>query len=173
MALSLLMVPVNGALAADTQTVTIDATPSYVAIGTVTSATGAAFDFGAVVKNVDEDTANGYFTIPNSSGVTIDITIQVTVAWAPTTGANSWTYGAPAADQGQLKASSANGGVGGSTGAGNFDITIQGQAGAAELLMDDVTTITNPTFELRLDAPSDFSHGDAQQCIITLSAAAA
>ena len=164
LAVALLVIPVSGALAAETQDVTVTAVPSYVSIATITSATGTAFDFAGVAAGVDEQTSNGYFTIPNDSGVGIDITIQCTTAWT------SWTYGAAAEDTAQLLVSSANGGAGGSTGAGNFDITIL--TASATLLMDAVGTGTNPTFELQLDAPSSFTHSDSQECTIRLSAAA-
>lgn len=159
LAVALLVVPVSGALAATTAEVTVTAVPSYVSITNLP----ISFDFETVVANVDEETSDGYFTITNGSTVNIDITIQCTTAWT------SWIYGAPAADTAQLKASSANGGTGGSSGAGAFDKTIL--TASATLLMDGVTSVTNPTWELQLDAPTTFTHGVAQECKITLSAA--
>lgn len=165
LAVALLVVPVSGALAETTAEVSVTAVPSYV---TITNAP-TSFDFATVVADTDEQTSNGYFTITNGSGVTIDITIQCTTPWYFTVGSNSWTYGAPAENTAQLKASSANGGTGGSQLEGSFDITIL--SASATLLMDGVTSVTNPTWELQLDAPITFTHGDAQECKITLSAA--
>jgi hypothetical protein len=168
LAVALLLIPVSVALAATTQDVTVTATPSYVSI----SNDPDSFDFGTVVENTDEQTSNGHFDIDNSSTVAIDITIQCTSAWAPTSGSNSWTYGSPASNTAQLKASSADGNgtpPNGSAGAGLFDITIL--TGSATLLINDCPTTTDPSWELQLDAPTAFTHGDEQECTITLSAA--
>jgi len=171
LALALMVVPVAGALADTTATVTVTAVPSYISISNAPD----TWDIGNVLVDTDDQTTNGYFTITNGSGVDIDITIQVTADWSFTTGSNSWTYGAAGADTAQLKASSGdNEGTGGTQGgAGSFDITIQGQSGSAVLFLDDITTTNSPTWEMQLDAPSSFTHGDAQECTVTLSATAA
>jgi len=128
-------------------------------------------DFGVVAASSTPNTGNAYFTITNSSTVTIDIYIKCD-GWSPTTGTNSWTYGSPiGADQGFLEASSADGGVGGSQGEGLYDVEILN--GIDTLLCDDVAITTNPTWELQLNAPSSFTHGDEQQTIVTLTATAA
>ena len=160
---------IGGAVfAATTAEVTISATPSAVGISN-NSATGNAFDFETVAADTDEHTGNGYFTITNTSVVNIDITIQCTTPWAHTAGSNDWTYGAAAEDTAQLEASSGDSVTGGSTGAGDFDIVIL--TASATLLMGNVPTTTNPTWELQLDAPTSFTHTDPQECTITLSAA--
>lgn len=146
--------------AATSQDVTVTGTPSFISI----SNSPSSFDFQTLEANVDEQTSNGYFTINNTSTVAIDINIKCN-GWSGTT---SWTYGAPAEDQGQLKASSANGGVGGSTGAGNFDIVLLN--GSDTLLCDAVGTSTNPTWELQIDVASSFTHGAQQTSIVTITA---
>ncbi|TRZ52029.1 MAG: hypothetical protein D4S01_03655 [Dehalococcoidia bacterium] len=166
LAVALVIVPASGVLAATTDTVTVTASPSYVEIANAPD----TWAIGAVTAGVDDQTANDFFTITNGSGVAIDITIQVTTDWAFTSGSNSWTYGAPGADTGQLKASSGEGN-GASGGSGLFDITLEGQAGSAVLLINACPTITSPQWELQLDAPSSFTHGDPQDCTVTLSAA--
>ena len=150
------------AFALTSQDVTVTATPSFIAI----SNAPGSFDFGALTENVDEDTGNGYFTVTNSSSVNIDINIQ-SDNWS---GASSWTYGAPAEDTGQLKASSANGGTGGSTGVGAYDIAIL--SGSDTLLCDNVTSVTNPTWELQIDVASTFTYGDEQANTVTITAVA-
>jgi hypothetical protein len=168
-AVALLMIPVSVAMAATTQDVTVTATPSYVSI----SNSPDNFDFGTVVENTDEQTSSGYFTVTNDSSVTIDISFYVaTGGWTHTTGSNDWSYGVPAANTARLQVSSANGGTGGSTGEGDFDKTLAVGSGNSVLVMDDCGTSTNPTWELQLDAPTSFTHGDAQECTITISAAA-
>ena len=164
LALALMVVPISGALAATTQDVTVTATPSYI---TVSNSPGS-WPIGNVEEDTDNQTTNGYFTITNGSTVTIDISFYVADG-----GWTSWTYGAPAENTAQLKVSSANGGSGGSTGAGAFDKTLAVGSGSSVLVMKDVGTTTNPTWEMQLDAPTTFTHGDAQTCTVTLSAAAA
>jgi len=169
LAVVLLVIPVSGALAATTQDVTVTATPSFVSIANSPD----SWAIGAVLEDTDKDTGNDFFTITNSSGVVIDITIQCTTAWAFTSGSNSWTYGAPAADTAQLKASSGEGNGtppdDGSAGTGLFDITIL--TASAKLLIKQCPTATSPQWEMELDAPVTFSHGDPQDCTVTLSAA--
>jgi len=155
--------PVFGAT---TQDVTITATPSYIAI----SNAPASWAAGIITANTDEDTGNGYFTITNTSTVNIDISMYVSANWTHTSGSNDWTYGAPAANTGRLKVSSADGGTGGSTGAGNFDITLVYGVGGALLVCDNVSTATSPTWEMQLDAPSSFTHGDGQSANVTMTA---
>jgi len=154
-----LSVPV---FAATSQDVTVTATPSFISI----SNAPASFDYVTVAAGVDEQTSNGYFTVTNPSTVALDISIECN-GWS---GTSSWTYGAPGEDQAQLKASSGDGGVGGSTGAGAFDINLLN--GSGTLLCDAVGTSTNPTWELQLDAPSSFTHGAEQTTTVTITAVA-
>lgn len=154
------------AYALTTQDVTVTATPSYICIANAPSSWAA----GIITANVDVNTGNGYFTITNTSTVNLDISFYVSSNWTFTTGSHSWTYGAPGLNTGQLKVSSANGGTGGSTGAGNYDKTLVYGVGAAVLVCDNVSTATSPTWEMQLDAPSSFDHGDAQSANVTMTA---
>jgi len=149
------------ALADTTAGVTVTATPGWVSI------TNAPidYDFDVVLAGSTPNTGNGHFTITNDSTVAMDVSIECD-GW--TGDPNSWTYGAPAADTGRLNASSADGGVGGSSGAGAFDIAIL--VGSGTLLCDDVTVGTTPTWELELEAPTSFTHVDEQETTVTLTA---
>ena len=151
LAVVLVIVPVSGAFAATSQNVTVTATPSYVSIAN----SPGLFDFAGVAAGVDEDTTTGYFTITNTSGVTIDITI-VCNGWT------SWTYGPAGADTGELQASD---------GDGAYDVTVDDSTPAA--LASGVSAGTPVDWELQLDTPSSFSHGDEQTTTVTVSAAAA
>ena len=163
LALALVVVPAAGVLADTTADVTVTATPGWVSITNLP----IDYDFDVVLAGIDEQTTNGYFTITNDSTVAMDINIQCD-GWTGTP-TNSWTYGTPDEDQGQLKASSANGGVGGSGGVGLFDVVIP--EGVDALLCDAVVTTTDPTWELQLDAPSSFTYVDVQETTVTLTAA--
>jgi len=151
------------AFGATTQDVTVTATPSYIAISNAPNSWAA----GVITASTDVSTGNNYFTITNTSTVNIDISFYVSANWS---GTSSWTYGAPAADTGQLKVSSANGGVGGSSGVGNYDKTLVYGAGAAVLVCDNVSTATSPKWEMQLDAPTSFTHGAAQSANVTMTA---
>lgn len=167
LALMLTLAPATGVLAATTQDVLVTATPSYIAISNAPSTWAA----GTITADTDVNTGNGHFTITNSSTVILDISFYVATAnWTHTSGSNDWLYGAPAENQGQLKVSSADGGAGGSGGAGTYDITLLTGSGNALLVCDNVSTATSPTWEAELDAPTSFTHGDAQSCNITMTA---
>jgi hypothetical protein len=99
------------------------------------------------------DTGTGYFTITNASTVDMDVNIKCT-AWT------SWTYGAPGADQGQLKASD---------GDGAYDVTIVA-INTDYLLMSAVGTGVDPDWELQLDAPTSFTNVDVQTTTVTITA---
>lgn len=157
------IIPVHTAWAATTANVSVNATPSYIAITNAPT----TYAYGVVTAGGTANTTNGYFTITNSSTVNIDINIQCD-GWTST--GSAWTYGNPAADTGNFDASSVNGGTGGSTGAGDFDISVT--SGSTALLCDNVTSVTNPTWELQLDIPSSFTHGDVQDAQVEVSATA-
>lgn len=128
------------------------------------------YDFGTVSENTTPDTGNGYFAITNNSGMTIDIDIKCD-GWLHQTGTNDWVYGSPIGEnKGFLKASSANGGIGGSQGQGLYDIEMLD--GTDTLLCDDVGVGTDPTFEVQLNTPSAYTHGDKQRSTVTLTASA-
>ncbi len=160
--LLLVMFPLGLALAATSDDVIVTATPSFIGI---TNAPGTN-DFGTIVAGSTANTTDGFFTITNDSSVAIDIAIKSN-GWS---GVTAWTYGAAGVDTGQLAASSANGGAGGSTGVGNFDKTVLN--GSDTLLCDAVAVSTNPTWELQLQAPSSFTHGDEQTTTVTVTVTA-
>jgi hypothetical protein len=105
--------------------------------------------------------------VNNTSTVAIDVNIGSN-GWS--SGGSAWTYGAAGADTGQLKASGTQGGAGGSTGAGNFDKTVPN--GSTALLCDALSAVTNFAWELQLETPASFSHGDQQTTTVTLTAVA-
>jgi len=140
--------------AATTATVTVNATPSFIAIAVNVS----TFNFSTVAEDTDEDTTAGYFGITDTSTVATDNTI-VANGWAYTSGSNNWTWGSPAADTGQLKASVST---------GNYSVTVDDVTPIA--LLNDNAPSTNWAFELELDAPTSFTHGDAQSTLVTISA---
>lgn len=162
LALILIVAIAVPALAATTQDVEVTATPAYISISNAPSSWAA----GIISADTDTNTGDAHFTITNSSTVNIDISFYISDNWT------SWTYGAPAEDTGQLKVSSANGGVGGSSGNSTYDITLLYGVGNAILVCDNVTTVTNPTWEMELDAPSSFTHGNAQSANVTMTAVA-
>lgn len=154
---------INSTQAATSQDVSVNATPAFMSISNAPT----SYDFGVISENSTDNTTNGYFTITNSSTVNIDLNIQCN-GWS--SAGSAWTYGSPASDTADLDSSSADGGSGGSSGAGNFDISILN--GSDTLICDNVTSATNPTWELLLNAPTAFTHGDEQETTVTMSAVA-
>ena len=149
MALALVLIPVGSALAATSAEVTVTATPGFVSITNLPN----SFDFGVVTGGSTPNTTTGWFTITNASTVAMDVNIKCT-AWT------SWTYGAPAEDQGQLKASD---------GDGAYDVTIVA-INTDYLLMSAVGVGVDPTWELQLDAPTSFTNVDVQTTTVTITA---
>jgi hypothetical protein len=150
------------AMAATSQNVTVTATPSFISI---TNSPGT-FDFGVISESSTPNTTTGYFGVTNDSTVAIDVNIGCD-GWSGTT---PWTYGAAGTDTGQLNASATNGGVGGSTGAGNYDVTVPD--GSTALLCDALAATTDFDWELELEAPASFTHGDQQTTVVTITAVA-
>jgi hypothetical protein len=149
-----LLMPVM-AQALTTAVVTLNATPSFVSI----SVNNTSWNFGNVSAGVDKATGTGYFGVTDTSSVQTTNTIQCTTVWEATNPAlTKWTYGAPAADTAQLKASD---------GDGAFDVTVP--SGSAPTLHITPTGNSNWVFELQLDAPSSITHGAAQGCKVTIS----
>lgn len=145
------------ALADTTAGVTIDATPTYIAIALNIS----TFDFSLVAADTDENTTAGYFGVTDSSTVAVNCTIQCNSTWEG--GANDWTWGAAGADTALIKASN---------GTAAYDVTIAALATEYELNKSSVAG-TDWVFELELDAPSSFTFGNAQSCQLKLNAVAA
>lgn len=150
------------AFALTSQNVSVNATPAYVSISNAPT----TFAFGTIAAGASPNSTAGWFTITNSSTVNIDISLSSN-EWS--SGGTTWTWGAPAADTGRIMGSSANGGVGGSSGAEAFDI--EASAGG-NLMCDGVTSVTNPTWEIELEAPSSYTAGDLQTTTLTLTAVA-
>jgi len=162
LALMLLVVFAVPIFAATSQNVTVTATPSFISI---TNSPGN-FDFVVVTAGTTPNTTTGWFTVTNDSTVTIDINIQCN-GWS---GASSWTYGSPIGiDTGYLAVSSTFGGVGGSSGAGNYDVDILLDS-TDYLLCDDLAVGNDPDWELELNAPSSFTFGDQQTTTVLLTA---
>jgi len=151
------------AFAATTQDVEVTATPGYIAISNSPTSWAA----GTITADTDVNTGNDYFTITNTSTVISDISFYVSDNWS------TWTYGAPAADTAQLKVSSGEGGVGGSTGSGNYDKTLVWGSGNAVLVCDNLSALSDAQWEMELDAPTSFGSGTAQSANITMTAVVA
>lgn len=146
------------AMALTSVQVTLNATPSFVSI----AINNTSWNFGNVSAGVDKATGTGYFGVTDTSSVQTTNTIQCTTVWAASTpGGSVWTYGAPAADTAQLKASD---------GGGAFGVTVP--SGSAPTLHTTPTGNSNWVFELQLDAPSSITHGDPQGCRVTVSSSA-
>lgn len=150
--LGALVMPGGVALAATSDTVDINATPSYISI----SIGNNTFDFGIVTASSTPNSGTGWFVVTNDSTVNINSTIQCTSTWEG--GTNDWTYGAAGEDTAQLKASD---------GDGAYDITVQ--TGSAVWLNTTSTEGENWSFELQLEAPSSFTYGNEQTAEITIS----
>jgi hypothetical protein len=153
------IVPASGVIAATTADVTVNATPTYISIALNTS----TYDFSTVVAGTDEESPDGYFGVTNDSTVITSTTI-VSNGWQDTNGVapdSPWTWDSPGEDQGQMKAS--NGG-------GVFDVTIDDETPAA--LESSTSADTDWVFEIQIDAPSSFTHGQPQGTTLTLDCTA-
>lgn len=161
--LLLAILPVGLALADTTAEVTVTATPgSFVGISNSTG----SLDFGEITASSTPDTSATPFTITNSSSVVIDITVGCD-GWS---GTEQWTYAAAGADTALLNASASDSDTGGSSGIGAFDKEVPSTGSI--LLIENLATGTNPTWNLQLEAPTSFSHGYTQTTTVTLTAAA-
>ena len=151
------------AYAATTQSVTVNATPAYITI----SNAPANYNFGVIATSSSENTGNDYFTVTNGSTVNIDVSANCT-GWS--SDGSAWTYGAVGENVGRLMASSGEGGTGGSAGTGSYDVIVTDSG--QNLLCDNVSTVTSPQWEMELEAPTSFTHGDEQETTITIEAMA-
>lgn len=149
------------AAAATTSTVTIDVTPAFVSIST----TNSTKDFGILNAGVTNSTANSgtdYFDVTNGGTVAAAITIKCS-GWTHQTGSNDWTYGAPGEDTGQLVFSVGTGAYG----------TVIPESPSTESLIASLAASATDYFEIGIDMPTSFTHGDEQQTVVTLTATAA
>ena len=147
--------------AATTATVTIDVTPAYVAISTVNTTK----DFGIVAAGLTNSTINSttdYFDVTNGGTVAAAVTIKCD-GWTHQSGSNDWTYGAPGSDTGQLVFSVGTGAYG----------TVIPESPSTESLFASLAASGTDYFEVGLDMPTVFTHGDEQRTTITLTATAA
>ena len=148
-------------VAGTTATVTIDVTPSWVSI----TNTNTSHDFGTLGVGVTNATANStidYFDVQNEGSVAANVTIKCD-GWTHQTGSHDWTYGAPAADTGQIVFS---------VGTAAYDTVIP-ESPSYEVAWASLSTSTTDYFEVGIDMPSSFTHGDQQRTTITLTASAA
>jgi len=146
------------ALADTTATVTINATPTFISI----ALNNTSYDFSTVAADEDEETPDGYFGVTNNSTVTTNTTI-VSNGWQDTDGEapdSPWTWDTPGEDQGQMKASD---------GDGAFDVTIDDSTPAE--LTSGTSAETDWVFEVQIDAPTSFTHGEPQGTTLTLTCA--
>jgi len=159
LAVALVVIPVSSAFAAKTAGVSITAKPGYISI----SNAPGSWDFGVVTQGTDNQTANSYFTITNTSKVMTDIEIKAD-NWT-----GGWAYANPVGvDTAYFIASNDNGWGGGpSGGTGKFDreITL-----AETVFCNNLPADTNVTWELKLKAPTDFDVTADQSTTITLRA---
>jgi len=159
----LMLSPVAGLLgfsgmafaAATTQNVTINATPGWVSI----SNNLTTFDFGTVLADTDENTTLNGFNVTNEGSVACNITIGCN-GWAKD-GSTNWTYGAAGSNTGQLSFALS---------AGSFPGTTI-PSGSTVSFKTDLDNGASQQWGVQLDAPNAFTHGDAQQDTITLTAA--
>ncbi len=144
-----------------TATVTIDVTPAFVSIAT----TNDTKDFGIVAAGLTNSTINStvdWFDVTNSGTVNATVTIKCD-EWTHQTGSSDWTYGSPGADTGQMVFS---------VGTGLYDTVIPASP-ATESLFAALVPSTPDYFEVGIDMPTSFTHGDKQRSVITLTATAA
>ncbi len=159
MALILPIVLATPVFALTTADVTVNATPSYVAI----TVNITAYTFGIVTVSTNYSTALGYFGIDNTSTVVTNQTISVTGAtW---TGGVPWTHsdaGTPAADTVALFACKDG---------GAFDVIVQNVT-PLNLALNQAAT-TDYSFGLRLATPTAFTDGVLKDNTVRITAVAA
>jgi hypothetical protein len=144
------------ALAATTATVTVTATPTYIAI----TNSPASYDFGVIAASATPATSAGYFSITNTSSVATNISI-----WAVAiTGGVGWTLnttGAPGTDQAGMYAGIVS---------GTFGTVVTTSPGA--VIKSSLAASTSQTWHLKLMAPTSFTDGVQKSTTVTISAAA-
>lgn len=158
--LAMLAVPTLPALALTTADVTVNATPSFIAITCNYTALGYGFGVVAVSTNYSSDL--GQFGITNLSTVQTDQTISVTgTNW---TGGIEWIHSdtaTPGVDTVALF-SSKDGGA--------FDVIVKNAA--PNYIYENCGITTNYSFELRLSTPTAFSDGTLKTNTLRITAAA-
>lgn len=145
--------PVHAATTAD---VTVNATPSYIAI----SCNVSEYDFGTVATSSTTNSSTGYFGITNTSTVQTDQTISVTSNW---TGGVGWTHAedaSPGADTAGMMAARS----------GQSWVTVT--SGNPPYVYENCAALTDYTFGLSLLAPTSYSDGVEKSITVRVSAAA-
>jgi len=153
--LGALVIPGGIALADTTQNVTINATPSFISI----SNSPSTFSFGMVAagaNNTTENSTTGWFALTDTSTVNVTTTIKVSANWT------SWAWGSPAPDTAYLVASD---------GDGAYDIAVPDQPAAATTLHASASIGEDWTWEIGLEAPTEFTTGSIEECTILLTGA--
>ncbi len=142
--------------AATSDTVSINATPSYVTI----SNSPDNYGFGNVAVSTNTSTSQNYFTITNGSSINIDIAISTNATWA---GGNTWSHsdtGTPGSTTAALFATP-------DTAAWNIIVKNATPNDLYSSMAD-----ASPDWGLRLLAPTVFDDGVLKTNTITLSASA-
>ena len=145
-------------MAATTASVTITATPIYIAITNAPS----SYDFGSVNTSATPSTTAGYFTITNTSTTSTNITIWGT----DFTGGSGWTLATAGAPGSQIA------GMYAGIVSGSFNITVT--TTTTTVLKSSLAALINQTWHLKLMCPTNTPTDGAQRTsTITISAAAA
>lgn len=157
--LGALVMPVGVASAATTQDVSINATPTYIAI----SNSPSSFDFGVIAASVTNQTTNttgDHFSLTDTSSVNVTTTIVCQANW---TGGTGWTWGAPGEDTAYLTVSD---------GDDAYDIAVPDAGQSAVTLHVSASIGEDWTWEMGLEGPTSFTFGDEQECTIRLTGTA-
>jgi hypothetical protein len=149
--------------AATTQDVTVTATPSFIGI----SNSANSYNFGAVSPSSTPSSAVDYFTVTNSSTVSINVAISVTAAsWS---GGAGWTHSDTAtagADTAGLLANPDDVG-----GWGTGDVIIKNAS--PNNIKASLAASTNFDWGIKLVAPTSFTDGVEKSITVRLTATAA
>ncbi len=154
--LVVVMSPVGLAIAANTATVTITATPNYVAI----TDNATSYDFGGVAESATPVTGTSYVTITNGSSVQTDQSINIAGNW---TGGAGWVHNDAGAAGDNISALKA------SRGTGLYTITV---TVAGVYIYENCPASENYSYELKLLAPTVFYDGVQKSNTITITAVA-
>ena len=160
-ALILLVVLAVPAMAATEQDVTITATPAFVSI----SNTPTSYGFGTVQTSSTPSTITTYFSVDNTSSVSINCTVSVTTStWS---GGVTWAHSdtaTPGADTAGLKVN-----VGGTWGTGDIIVKYS----SPNNIVTGQAANTDWQWGIKLWAPTSFGDGVQKQIIVRLTASAA
>lgn len=165
LAFVLAVLPIAGllpltAMAATTADVSVNATPSYVAI----TISPTSYNFAVVAASSTTNTTTTYFTITNTSSIQTDQTLGVTATtWSGGTVWNHAEDAVPGADLAGLN--SQKGGTWGS------DVVIVRNGTPLDIATNQAAN-TNYQFGISLKAPTSFSDGVEKTITMRVTAAA-